>query len=299
MAARVDEAAVVMLAVQLDQRRRQFAQQCDADGLVVDVGPAAAVGLERTAQDERFARFDLDFGLAQHIAHQRRQRGKFECGGGAALFLACPHQPAVGPVAQHQPERIEQDRLARAGLARQHAEPAGEVEVERFDQHDVADGKPGEHSPPALRSRAALRNVRNYLGKRLGGKEILTPLWCLVDNHGEKGIAKVSVLVIRAHKRFAVRRSVMLRGAPVKKRGGLMIELSREGCRISNADSLSYTVDQEVVVELDDGTRLPGKVRWAHDGFVGVRFAQALRQAELSDLLSVSRAPGFPACAVA
>ena len=120
-----------------------------------------------------------------------------------------------------------------------------------------------------------------------------------MDNHGEKGIAKVSVLVIRAHKRFAVRRSVMLRGAPVKKRGGLMIELSREGCRISNADSLSYTVDQEVVVELDDGTRLPGKVRWAHDGFVGVRFAQALRQTELSDLLSVSRAPGFPACAVA
>ncbi len=120
-----------------------------------------------------------------------------------------------------------------------------------------------------------------------------------MDNQGEKGFAEVSVLVIRAHKRFAVRRSVMLRGGPVKKRGGLMIELSSEGCRISNADSLSYTADQDVTVELDDGTRLPGKVRWAHDGFVGVRFAQALRQGELADLLETSRAPGFPACAVA
>ena len=78
-----------------------------------------------------------------------------------------------------------------------------------------------------------------------------------------------------------------------------MIELSSEGCRISNADSTAYTVDQEVTVELDDGLRLPGRVRWAHDGFVGVKFASALRRSELGNLLEASRAPGFGACAVA
>jgi hypothetical protein len=105
----------------------------------------------------------------------------------------------------------------------------------------------------------------------------------------------VSVLVIRSHKRYAVRRPVTLRGAPTKFRGGLMIELSSEGCRISNADSMAYAIDQEVTLELDDGERLPGRIRWAHDGFVGVKFLSALRQTELADLLEVSRAPEFRA----
>lgn len=88
-------------------------------------------------------------------------------------------------------------------------------------------------------------------------------------------------------------------GASTGKRGGLMIELSSEGCRISNADSNAYAIDQQVTVEFDDGQHLPGRIRWAHDGFVGVRFANALRRTELENLLEVSRAPEFRACAVA
>lgn len=105
----------------------------------------------------------------------------------------------------------------------------------------------------------------------------------------------MSVLVIRANKRFAVRRAVTLRDGDAKDSGGLMIELSSEGCRISNADSSAYVIDQEVMLELDDGARLPGRVRWAHDGFVGVKFAAALHRGELADLLEVSRAPEFHA----
>ena len=104
----------------------------------------------------------------------------------------------------------------------------------------------------------------------------------------------VSVLVIRTNKRFAVRRPVTLR-AMARQLGGLMIELSSEGCRISNADSTAYLIDDEVTVELDDGERIPGRVRWAHDGFVGVKFAQALRHRELAGLLEVSRAPEYRA----
>ncbi len=40
---------------------------------------------------------------------------------------------------------IEQDRFAGAGLAGQHAEARPEFEIERFDQHDVADGEAGQH----------------------------------------------------------------------------------------------------------------------------------------------------------
>ena len=87
----------------------------------------------------------------------------------------------------------------------------------------------------------------------------------------------------------------MLRGGPPSKRSGLMIELSSEGCRISNAESAAYVIDQEVTVELDDGERLPGRIRWAHDGFVGVKFCRALHQRELAQLLETCRAPEYRA----
>ena len=98
----------------------------------------------------------------------------------------------------------------------------------------------------------------------------------------------MSVLVIRSHKRFAVRRPITLHETSGGKRGGLMIELSGEGCRISGVDSLAYTIDQQVTLDFGDEQR-SGRVRWAHDGFVGVKFAQALRPAELGAMLEASR----------
>jgi hypothetical protein len=102
----------------------------------------------------------------------------------------------------------------------------------------------------------------------------------------------VSVLVIRASKRFAVRRPVTLHG-PGKTNGGLMIELSSEDCRISNAERGLYAIDQEVTLQLDEAEHIPGRVRWAHDGFVGIKFARALRQTELGQLIQTSRAPEY------
>jgi PilZ domain-containing protein len=99
----------------------------------------------------------------------------------------------------------------------------------------------------------------------------------------------VTVLTIRTNKRFAVRRPITLREEAGGKRGGLMIELSCEGCRISGVNSLAYTIDQQITLDLGDDERLGGRVRWAHDGFVGVKFAQALRPRELGAMLEVSR----------
>ena len=63
----------------------------------------------------------------------------------AGLIFAAADQPAFGSCAQRQPQRIEQDRFARARLTRQHTEPARKIEIERFDQHHVADGEAGQH----------------------------------------------------------------------------------------------------------------------------------------------------------
>jgi hypothetical protein len=88
-----------------------------------------------------------------------------------------------------------------------------------------------------------------------------------------------------------VRRPIALRETSGGKRGGLMIELSSEGCRISGVNSLAYTIDQQVTLEFDDGESVAGRVRWAHDGFVGVKFATAMRPGELGPMLEASRMP--------
>ena len=143
---RIHETAIVMLAVQLDQSGSQFAQQRGADRLIVDERLARPVGLQRPAQDQRLAGLDLDVGLRQHLAHNLRQFAELKRRGDARPLLACTQQPAFGTIAEHQPECVEQDRLARPGLAGEHAEPARKGQVERVDQHDVADGEPGQHA---------------------------------------------------------------------------------------------------------------------------------------------------------
>ena len=65
----------------------------------------------------------------------------FQLGGHRGGFLAVADQSGIGARAQRQPERVEQDRFAGAGLAGQHAEAGLELELEPVDQHDVLDGE--------------------------------------------------------------------------------------------------------------------------------------------------------------
>jgi len=52
---------------------------------------------------------------------------------------------AIAAPAEGERQRVEQDRLARAGLAREHGETLVEGNVEPFDENDVADRKMNEH----------------------------------------------------------------------------------------------------------------------------------------------------------
>ena len=70
---------------------------------------------------------------------------RIEAGGDAGLRLPCPDKAAVGAGAERQPQRIEQDRLARAGFTGEDGQAGAELQVQRLDQHDIADGKRGQH----------------------------------------------------------------------------------------------------------------------------------------------------------
>ena len=77
------------------------------------------------------------------------RRRQIELGGDRALWGALAHQPLLGPGAQRQAQRIEQDGFAGAGLAGQHAQARCEIEIEAIDQDDVADGQASEHGSAA------------------------------------------------------------------------------------------------------------------------------------------------------
>ena len=141
----VHQRAVVVLAVDLDQRRAELLHDLHAHRLIVDEGAGAAVGELHAAQDQFVLGGDvvgLEHGLRRMLA------GKLEDGDHLALLHALAHQALVAARAQGQRKGVEQDRLAGAGLAGQHGQAVGEIDVEPVDQDDVADRESGEHGFP-------------------------------------------------------------------------------------------------------------------------------------------------------
>lgn len=99
----------------------------------------------------------------------------------------------------------------------------------------------------------------------------------------------MTVLVIRAHKRFAVRRQAHLGKTGERAMNGLLIELSLEGCRLSNIDDRKFAVDEVVTVDIDGVEPMEGRVRWLNDRTLGLRFVAPLHIAALDRLIRFCR----------
>ena len=142
MRRRIDQRALVMLAVDLDQRRADGFQRLHRDRLIVDEGAGAAVGELHAAQDHLAGVFEAvvgeDRGRRVPLRH-------VEHGGDLALLRAVAHQGGIAAAAERQREGIEQDRFAGAGFAGQHRKAAGKFDIETFDQDDVADRQARQH----------------------------------------------------------------------------------------------------------------------------------------------------------
>ncbi len=140
----IDQSALVVLAVDLDQRTAELLEHLHAHRLIVDESARASVGELHAAQDQ----FVLGGNIIGREQRARRMVARdIEHSGHLALLDALPHQRLVAAAAQSQRESIEQDRLAGAGLAGEHGKAVGKIDVEPVDQDDVADRKSGEHWP--------------------------------------------------------------------------------------------------------------------------------------------------------
>ena len=146
MGRRLDKGAVVVLAVDLDQCRAERAQHLDAHWLVIDEGTGTAIGKLNPAHDQLV----LDCGIGDQIvlrqqATRRMLPADVEGGGHLALLGAFANQSRVAARTERQRKRVEQDRLAGAGLAGQRGKACAEVDIQAIDQNDIANGKAGEH----------------------------------------------------------------------------------------------------------------------------------------------------------
>ena len=103
----------------------------------------------------------------------------------------------------------------------------------------------------------------------------------------------MTVLTIRAHKRYATRQAVRLRADCAKPVDGLLIELSSEGVRISNLGAARLEIGQPITVQIGDHD-YHGLVRWAHDGLAGLRLDRALHAHEIAGLIELGRSAPEP-----
>ena len=88
---------------------------------------------------------------ASHAAHvgpvvDVERRGEL------GALRARPQLALLEAVAEQQRQRVEQDRLAGAGLAGEHGEAAIELEVERFDDDEIPDRQQAQHGCDWVRS---------------------------------------------------------------------------------------------------------------------------------------------------
>gem|GEM_PF-6297270 len=144
MGAPVQQAHGLMLAMDLDQTRADVLECRHTGGLIIDKGTRAAIGPEDAAQDQLLARLGLEaalfngrnqFGIVGRDEHSRRHR----------LFGPATHQTGIAACAQRQTQRIQNNRLTRAGFTGQNRQPLLDLKVQSIDENHITDGKTGQH----------------------------------------------------------------------------------------------------------------------------------------------------------
>ena len=99
----------------------------------------------------------------------------------------------------------------------------------------------------------------------------------------------MSVLTIRAHRRYALRMPSKLKCKDRKSTPCLLIELSQHGARVSNLGPRELEVGESVALDTSCGKRLDGIIRWAHDGVAGIALGESLHLPDLAAMIDANR----------
>ena len=138
---------VLVLAADVDEASGDGLERADADDAAVDESAAAPVGVDQAPDHQLFA--DLDaFGLEQRVDLLTADLTlKLEGGLDDGALGVRPHHVGAGPAAKDQVQRVDDDRLARAGLPGQDPEAVAELQLQAVDDGKVTDDEVRQHSP--------------------------------------------------------------------------------------------------------------------------------------------------------
>ena len=149
---RAGQALPGMLAVDVEQVIGGLTQLAGGGRAAVDPGPALAVGVDAAAQQQaRLGGFGIGVGIEIGIGIGRgaetalvqpagQRRRAVELGTHIGPGRALSHHGGVGPAAQGQLQRIDQDGFAGARLPGQHREAGMELQLQGRHDHKIAQG---------------------------------------------------------------------------------------------------------------------------------------------------------------
>jgi hypothetical protein len=153
---RLKEPLLLVLSVNLDQGFPQPLQQCHGHGRVVDECPVAARSCDFSPHDDVLVLED-DARLVEDRARARTPRHVEHRLDGGRIGMVTD-QLGARPRATHEQQRVDEDGLARPGLAAEDIQSGGKRHHGTFDHRDVAHPQLGQHERNA-RSALAVRQV--------------------------------------------------------------------------------------------------------------------------------------------
>ena len=104
----------------------------------------------------------------------------------------------------------------------------------------------------------------------------------------------MAVFVIRSGPRHAVRQVVSITDAHGNQQSALLIELSQDGCRLSQLHAIALEDDQPLTISVAGTQDLNARVRWRRDATAGLLLDRPLHRAELAALVDRCRSASPP-----
>ena len=122
----IEQRLMFVLPVQLDQLRREIFEGAGRSESSVDECPAAALRGELASDEQLFPA----------VIEDRLDRGHLFAGADEVARCAS---------AEKEPDRLNENRLARTGLSGEHVEARVELDFDRIDDRQVSDAQEAKH----------------------------------------------------------------------------------------------------------------------------------------------------------
>ncbi len=146
MFAGAQQRKVLTLPVDVHQISGHLAQQRKRDRASVDAADVALVEPHLPPQQQKVGRVALQPLAFQHgidlgPLFRRQPEDRLD----ESTLGAGPHDGRVGSLAQHQLDRVDDDRFPRAGLAGQHQKSRRQAQLQPVDDSEITNAQFGQH----------------------------------------------------------------------------------------------------------------------------------------------------------